>query len=104
MNQHVRRLLLQYKSSGLLIDTNILLLFFVGSFDKLWIERFKGTRDRYSVEDFDLFVRFLKRFDRIVTTPHILSEVSNLSRGFVEPARTAYFESFAKRIVRLSEE
>lgn len=104
MNPDVRRLVLRYQSAGLLVDTNILLLYFVGSFDKSWIERFKRTRDRYTAKDFDLFERFRKRFDRIVTTPHILSEVSNLSRGFGEPVKTKYFEHFAARIGLLAEE
>ena len=102
MNAHVRSLVPRYKSRGLLIDTNILLLFFVGLYDRSWVERFKRTR-RYTAQDFDLLMEIVLRFDRIITTPHILSEVSNLSGQWAEPERGKYFEHFAQRITNLSE-
>ena len=104
MNEYVRSLVPRYKSCGLLIDTNILLLYFVGLFDRSWVERFKRTRDRYSAQDFDLLMDIVLQFDRIVTTPNVLSEVSNLSNQWAEPGRTKYFERFAQEINRLSEE
>jgi len=65
---------------GLLVDTNLLLLLFVGSHDQTLIERFKRTRNRgYTADDFVLLRNLVGRFSRIVTTPHILAELSNLS-------------------------
>jgi rRNA-processing protein FCF1 len=93
----------RYRSDGVLVDTNILLLFLVGLFDRTQIIRFKRTR-AYSVEDYDLLAGLLSRFDRIVTTPHILSEVNSLARQLGEPARTSLFKFFATRIGLLTEE
>ena len=61
----------------LLIDTNILLLYIVGSLDLDRIARHKRT-DKFSVEDYFLLEELLRRFGGIVVTPNILTEVSNL--------------------------
>lgn len=103
MNDHVICLLKRYKSRGVLVDANILLLYFVGNYDRSKITQFKRTRDRYSAEDFDRLKWILSRFDRVVTTPNILSEVSNLSPNWTEPARAQYFDMFAMRMTDLSE-
>lgn len=104
MNEHVFRLMLQYRSRGVLVDTNILLLFFVGSFDRLLIAKFKRTGNRFSIDDFDLLNNLLARFDRVVTTPNILSEVNGLSNQIGEPTRTRYFSEFARKIPLLDEQ
>ena len=98
MNEYVHSLLPRYRSCGLLIDTNILLLYFVRLFDRSWVERFKRTRGRYSAQDFDSLTDIVLKFDRIVTTPNVLSELSNLSNQWAEPAKTRYFERFAQKI------
>jgi hypothetical protein len=103
MNEHVDCLLNRYKSRGVLVDANILLLHFVGSYDRSRLRQFKRTCDRYSAEDFDRLTWVLSRFDRVVTTPNILSEVSCLSPNWTEPARAQYFDTFAKGIADLSE-
>ena len=54
MNQHVFRLMQCYRSRGVLVDTNILLLLLIGSFDRSLITKFKRTGSRFSVEDFNL--------------------------------------------------
>lgn len=103
MNEYVVGLRNQYRSRGVVVDTNVLLLLFVGRCDPSLITEFTRTR-KFGGDDYKSLCRFLKPFDRIVTTPHILSEVSNLSRGFEEPARTQYWESFGSKITSLSEE
>jgi rRNA-processing protein FCF1 len=101
--EYALQLMQRYRSHGILVDTNILLLHFVGSFDRSLITRFKRT-ERFTVEDFDLLEHILARFDRVVTTPNVLSEVNSLSNQLAEPARKGYFEDFARRIVPLHEE
>ena len=48
MNAHVSGLMQRYRSRGILVDTNILLLHFVGSFDPSLIARFKRT-ERFTI-------------------------------------------------------
>jgi hypothetical protein len=61
----------------LLVDTNILLLYIVGSLGPDRISRHKRT-DTFTVEDYYLLDRLLCQFGGIVVTPNILTEVSNL--------------------------
>jgi len=92
----------KYRTKGALVDTNLLLLYFVGRYDEEQIPRFKRTKV-YTIDDFTLLAVFLARFQCLVTTPNILTEVSNLSGQLPEPAKTVYFQEF-KRQVRILEE
>ncbi|GAB3641650.1 PIN domain-containing protein [Spirosoma arcticum] len=68
--------------AGLLMDSNILTLYIVGLYDVKRIAEFKRTKGFYSPDDFYLLKNFIALFDnRLVTTPHILAEVSNLLEG-----------------------
>jgi len=102
MSDQVKRLADAYRSRGVLVDTNVLLLLFVGLFDRRLITSFKRTK-KFTDDDYDLLSRFLTCFSRIVTTPNILSEVNSLSGQLGEPRRTAYFLDFARRIQPLDE-
>lgn len=94
----------RYRRAGVLVDTNILLLFFVGSVERRLIERFKRTKARgFEESDYELLTSFLKLFnDRVVTTPHILTEVSNLA-GQLGSRKQRFFSYFAKGISQLIE-
>lgn len=71
---------------ALFIDTNLLLLLLVGSLDVEQVERFRRTR-AYSREDFALLASFVGDFPRFLTTPNVLTEVSNLAGQLAEPLR-----------------
>ena|ERR1019366_6479409 len=63
---------------GLLVDTNVLLLLLVGSLDPKLISRFKITANQgFDEADFNLLQTYAGRFQKLITTPHILAEVSN---------------------------
>lgn len=68
----------RHASRGLLVDTNVLLLYAIGLSDPKAIPGHKRTR-QFSIEDFELVSRFVAPFHRIVTTPHILAELANLA-------------------------
>ena len=74
---YIAKMIEKYSKKGLLIDTNLLLLYVIGYYDKKRIERFKRTKI-FSPDDYELLIDFLRYFDKIVTTPNILTEVSNL--------------------------
>src|SRR6266404_339872 len=65
-------------SAGLLVDTNLLVLFAVGTVNRNRIETFKRTR-QYTKTDYDLLVRVLEKFKTLYTVAHVLAEVSNLT-------------------------
>jgi predicted nucleic acid-binding protein len=64
--------------AGLLIDTNLVVLYVVGTVNRNRIETFKRTR-QYTRADFDLLVRVLSNFEPLYTVAHVLAEVSNLT-------------------------
>jgi rRNA-processing protein FCF1 len=77
MNEYLLKLIRDYKQKGLLVDTNILLLYIVGTIDIDLIGNF-GRTSEFTENDFYLVSKFVDYFDIKITTPHILTEVSNL--------------------------
>jgi|SRR5271165_3379795 len=92
-----------YRRRGAVLDSNLLLLLLLGSYDRNQITNNKRLK-KYSPEDFDLLGKVLKLFVRVVTTPNILTEVSNLSDAIPEPQRAVYFAKFAKALTLLDEQ
>lgn len=99
MEYDVDSLLGRYRSAGMLVDTNILLLYFIGVYDQGLIERWGRTADRFVAADFDTLSVLLEGFERLAVTPHILTEVSNMLGGLSDPAKTECFGLFA-RVIR----
>jgi hypothetical protein len=77
MTVDLERLIRRHQQSGILVDTNILVLAVVGSANRDLIARFKRTQ-QFLPEDFDTLIALLERFRVHITTPCILAEVSNL--------------------------
>lgn len=71
---------------ALFIDTNLLLLLIVGWLDVEQVERFRRTR-AYTRDDFALLNTFVAGFARFLTTPNVMTEVSNLAGQLSEPLR-----------------
>jgi hypothetical protein len=63
-----------------LVDTNILLLLVVGSTDPSKVGAMSRTK-QYSVEDYRAASSIVEAFRWTVTTPHVLSQTSDLLRG-----------------------
>jgi hypothetical protein len=87
---------------GLVVDANVLLLRCVGLVRPAMISTFKRTK-KYTIDDFRRVDEIWKRFQRIVTTPAILTEVTNLSGQMNEPARSELFRAITRAIGSLSE-
>ncbi len=93
----------RYKAKGLLIDTNLLLLYFIGTYDPDRIPRFKRTMS-FTVDEFLLLDAIFTNFDKVITTPNILTEISNLSGQLPGDLRPHFYNDFAKRIPKLEEQ
>lgn len=67
------------KSKTLLLDTNLLLLYLIGGKDPKLLDRARRL-NAYIEEDFYLLVEFIEAsgFTQLASTPHILTEASNL--------------------------
>ena len=73
-----RALIEKHESKGVLVDSNLLVLLLVGSVNKRRIVDFKRTQN-FAIEDFDLLSRLINWFRKLITTPHVLSQVSDLT-------------------------
>lgn len=100
--EYINELVARYQNKGLLIDTNLLLLYFIGAYDPDRIPKFKRTM-AFTVDEFWLLASFLDVFDKLVTTPNVLTEVSNLSGQLAENLRAPFYSDFSNRIPLLEE-
>jgi hypothetical protein len=73
-----RALIEKHRSKGVLVDTNLLVLLLVGLVNKNRILDFKRTQN-FTIEDFHTLSRLVDWFGKLVTTPHVLSQVSDLT-------------------------
>lgn len=90
------------RNRPLLIDTNLLLLSVVGSFDGRLIGR--GRLEKFDIIDFHRLQLLVKSHPKLCTTPHVLTEVSNLAGNMIDRRRHPVFsQSFAKSIAVLDE-
>jgi hypothetical protein len=93
----------RHRRGGVLVDTNLLLLFFVGSYDRSLVERFSRTADRFVSADYDILASLLEGFEQIVTTPHVLTETSNLMGGLSGRAKAGCFALLARSLPAMKE-
>lgn len=102
-NSYLELLFQKYKKRGIVVDANLLLVYFLGSFNPQLITQYKRTKC-YTLEDFAVLYRVIKYFDRLLTTPNILTEVSNLATALGEQTREEYFRKFRNMVTTLNEE
>lgn len=104
MDQYAEYLIGRHRGTGVLVDTNLLLLYFVGLYDQDLIERWGRTSDRFVSVDHDTLMLLIERFERLVVTPHVLTEVSNLLGYLWEPAKSECRDLFGQVIRSAMEE
>lgn len=104
MIDYIRGLLNKYKQKGILIDTNILLILFVGIVNPNRIPQFHRTK-KFIPEDYKLLSALLKSFSKIVVTPNILTEVSNLigNSNLKDPELSLCFNAISQAVNQLDE-
>jgi hypothetical protein len=78
MTLDARSLIEKHRGKGALVDTNLLVLYLVGTLNRRKITEFKRTSN-FEISDFDLLSRLIKWFGRLIATPHVLSQVSDLA-------------------------
>jgi len=88
---------------GILIDTKPLLLLLIGTYKPESIGKSKLTQD-FTPEDYELLSGFVGRFNQIVTTPNILTEVSNLLNRSEGKIRDQIYTLFSHAVQEFVEE
>lgn len=70
----------RHRGRGVLIDANLLVLYLVGHVNRKRIANFRRTQS-FTLKDFDLLVGLVNYLGpRIVSTPHVLSQTSDLTK------------------------
>jgi len=100
--KYIEKLIFKYRNKGILPDSNILLVYFIGSYNENLISSFKRTKI-FTIEDFKTLSKIINYFSKVYTTPNILTEVSNLSNQLPEKTKIKYYEEFKKHVSLLNE-
>ncbi len=87
---------------NIFLDANLLLLLVIGSTDRTLIREFKRTQE-FSEQDFDSLAEIVSQADKIRTTPHILTEVSNLANALPEHKKEDFALVFRTLIAAFDE-
>jgi hypothetical protein len=69
----------KYRSRGIIIDTNLLLLLAIGLYNPNRIVTFKRT-SKFDATIFQAVVTVVKQFEQRYTTPYLVAELDNISR------------------------
>jgi hypothetical protein len=102
MRRAAHPLLQRYQKRPAILDSNVLLLHWCASFDPGLIRTFKRL-NAFSAEDIDLLNRTLKFFPALWTTPHVLTEVSNLATALPQWRKENWASHFARQIAVVEE-
>ncbi|HEX5504343.1 MAG TPA: hypothetical protein VFW96_17085 [Thermomicrobiales bacterium] len=98
MMDYARTLIRQHQRAGIIVDTNLLLLLLVGGLDRALIARFKRTRALFIADDYPAVAAVVDSFQRVLTTPHILAEVSNFVGNAPEDWRRGLYTVLANAL------
>jgi len=90
------------RDRGVLLDTDLLILYLVGITNRNRIGRYKRTQS-YSAEDFDRLVSLISQAGAFVTTPHVLTQVSDLVK-LDAPEFERFLELFGRWVEDTSEQ
>jgi rRNA-processing protein FCF1 len=98
----ITELVKAHKNRGVLLDTNLLIVYPVGMFDLGRLTKFKRTA-AFTTDDFYLLTQLLGFLGKIITTPNILTEVNSFSNQLPDAVKKDYYANFATRILVMEE-
>ncbi|KKQ46175.1 MAG: hypothetical protein US63_C0005G0017 [Candidatus Moranbacteria bacterium GW2011_GWC2_37_8] len=97
---YLKAVIIDYKEKGIIIDTNLLVLYIVGFYDAEYIEKFQRVKNKgYTKEDFEALLKLVSPFNKIFITPQILAEVSNLTFNDIKDNRFLEYFNEVLRII-----
>lgn len=102
--EEIKKFIYKYSPEGIIIDTNILIFLLIGSFDLNFIEECGLTKGKFYKKDFELLKKIVSFFKKIIITPQIIAEVSNLSKREIKGEKCfLYFQKIIE-ILQSTEE
>lgn len=88
----------------LILDANLLILLFIGYIDPDNITAYKRL-NAFERKDHDILLRILDNFEsEVVITPHVLAEMSNMSKRGLGDKKEAYFNMIIEKLKQFHEE
>lgn len=93
----------QHASAGVILDANLLVLLVIGKTRRALIGSHKRV-SQFTVEDFDALDDLVRRFHVVVTTPNVLTEVSNHCDGFAGDDKEQYLNVIIDHLTVVAEE
>ena len=96
-------LLSRYKTRGILVDSSLLVVYLVGSFDRRHLLNCRAIKSSFTPPEFDLLAGIIAQFDAVITTPHLLTEVSNLAGRLPQQLHRSFRQFFGLVITQLRE-
>jgi hypothetical protein len=102
VKQYAELLIEEHASSGIVLDTNLLLLLIIGKARRELVGTFKRLNS-FAPEDYETLTTIVNRFQTVATTPNILTEVSNLADRLTDKYKRDYLNAFAAEISLLDE-
>jgi hypothetical protein len=104
MSSYPELLVDRFRAKGILIDSNLALLYLVGFHDSRLIGDGKYNKlSKYVLEDYEVLVKLKRLFRIAVTTPHVLTEVSNLTNDLPEQTKAECLRKFYTTFVEIDE-
>jgi hypothetical protein len=94
----------RYKSRGILVDSSLLVVYLIGSFDRRQLVNCRAIKSSFTNEEFQLLAGIIAQFDVLITTPHVLTEVSNLAGRLPARLHVPFRTFFAAVLKQLAEE
>jgi hypothetical protein len=86
-----------------ILDSNLLLLHWCASFNRELVNSFKRLNS-FQIEDIELLDEALTIFSVLRTTPHVLTEVSNLANSLPRWMKDDWSRHFSRQIEIIPEE
>ncbi|MCG9229893.1 PIN domain-containing protein [Vibrio diabolicus] len=87
-------LLSKYRKNGVMLDTNLLVMYLIGLYDRELVPNFKRT-EKYSTDQFDFLHYYVGEFSKLIVTPHVLAETWN----FIEKLPQSDFNAFLDKVL-----
>lgn len=103
MNVAESPLLKPYIGKPAVLDANLLLLHWCASFDPSLIRTFKRLNS-FEAEDIETLAETLSIFSVVRTTPHVLTEVSNLANALPAWRKSEWSKHFSLQVEMIPEE
>jgi hypothetical protein len=88
-------LYLKHIGKPVLLDANLLLVLLSGMLGTTFFASFERVKNDYTFADYELLLNLISQFRGLITTPHILTEVSNLANKLHGTYRDAWYRKLA---------